>query len=491
MHLADQSLLISSPIDIIIGADSYGEIIKKGFEKFTSNQLVAQETIFGWVITGPVNCQACTTRTSTSLVSKSTTQQLLDLMKNFWLQEEIPNQSNAELSAEERECELRFQQTFERDPSGRYVMRLPFKTSVESLGDSKSKAIRAAYQMKARLPKSPEVNQQYQEFLKEYEELNHMKRAPRTPETVSAFHLPHHAAIKEASITAKLRVIFNASAKSSTGVSLNDILHQGQKLQNNCGDVLLWFRRHQWVFGTDITKMFREINVHPANWSYQRIMWFDETEQLTPYQLTTVTCGTTCAPWLALRTIQQLLIDEGNNYPKAVPALREGRYVDDIHGDSDDEGDLLEIIQQPIELCKSGGFPLQKWCSNAPHLLQIINLASASITSSALFDEMSTKVLGIIWSPSTDSFKYKLKPFTNESITKNVILSEIAQIYDPLGFVTPIIIKAKILIQELWSGKINWGDQLKSEQIIHFSFQRKSRRHQQSIYPTMAPFINA
>jgi len=57
----------------------------------------------------------------------------------------------------------------------------------------------------------------------------------------------------------------------------------------------------------------------------QRILWIDQNQKISTYQLSTVTYGLACAPFLALRTLAQLVEDEGTKYPLAIPSLTKGR----------------------------------------------------------------------------------------------------------------------------------------------------------------------
>ncbi|XP_044010171.1 uncharacterized protein LOC122853816 [Aphidius gifuensis] len=90
--------------------------------------------------------------------------------------------------------------------------------------------------------------------------------------------------------------------------------------------------------------MFRQIKVHGDDWDLQRILWFNEHNQEQHYHLNTVTYGTRAAPFLAVRTLLQLVEDEGQRYPQAVPSLLKGRYVDDIFGGGDTPEQLKESL---------------------------------------------------------------------------------------------------------------------------------------------------
>jgi hypothetical protein len=92
-------------------------------------------------------------------------------------------------------------------------------------------------------------------------------------------YLPHRGVIKETSDTTKLRVVFDGSALSTTGVSLNDTLHTGPKLQDDLFEILLKFRSHQYVITGDIEKI------------YQLILWRNSNGEVETYQLNIVTFG--------------------------------------------------------------------------------------------------------------------------------------------------------------------------------------------------------
>lgn len=202
-------------------------------------------------------------------------------------------------------------------------------------------------------------------------------------------------------------------------------------------------------FSSDIEKMYRQIKIHYEDWAFQRILWMNQQGRVIPYQLTTVTYGLACVPFLALRTLEQLILDEGTNFPLAIPVLRKGRYVD-IFGGSDSIHEAQEIVKQLNQLCMESGFPLQKWISNHPAVIQSIPPEKRVDYSSIQIEENTLiQTLGLCWKPSTDTFHFIINLPTATSITKRTILSTIAKLFDPLGLISLVIIKAKIRIQEL------------------------------------------
>ncbi|XP_051155785.1 uncharacterized protein LOC127278229 [Leptopilina boulardi] len=436
LQLADPHYFHSSRIDIIIGADHYGQLLEPGLIHGVDSSLTAQKTFFGWVILGPVKATSTKPSHSYHLSVNQQLNDLSDLLSKFWEQEEVPFKVKDSLTPQEQ----------------------------DQLGDSLVTAQRCLRSTLKRISKNQVYGDLYHAFLTEYEKDTHMIRASLSDQSSPVYYLPHHGVLREQSTSTKLRVVFNGSSSSSSGYSLNDILHTGAKLQRDISDVLLWTRKFRYIFSTDITKMFRQVKVHHLDWNLQRILWIDDNNQEVPYQLTTVSYGTKSAPFLAVRVILQLIQDEGDKYPLAVPVLINGRYVDDIYGGADQLKDLIPIAQQTKDLLNRGGFPLAKWQSNHPDLVNTISPGQTS-SQTHLFENNITKILGLSWCTQSDCFKFifQLPSQSSEPITKRIILSEVAQVFDPLGFLSPFIIRAKMLLQELWLAKLGWDDSIPDE----------------------------
>lgn len=155
-------------------------------------------------------------------------------MERFWQQEEVCVESK--LSEEELQCEKIFAETVERNTDGRYIVQIPFKKDADVLGNSYNSAYKQFMALERRLYANPELRSKYTEFMREYISLNHMTVATTKPAHESqAYYIPHHPV----HIDEKFRTVFNASAKSSTGVSLNDTQLIGPTLQDNLVDMIL------------------------------------------------------------------------------------------------------------------------------------------------------------------------------------------------------------------------------------------------------------
>ncbi|XP_043488059.1 uncharacterized protein LOC122514990 [Polistes fuscatus] len=370
LNLADPEFLTPRAEDVIIGADFYGQLIRPNIIRHSSRDPIAQLSIFGWLVIGPTRAPVTLARKIHHGISQPTNSCLQNLLTKFWIQEEVPTATNVQLTPEELECEHHFKTTNARDLTGRYIVRIPLNSSPKLLGDSQHTAHACLQRTLTRFRRDHQYQQRYTQFMREYEESGHMTKLDdnstvRRPH----YYLPHHGVLKPDSSTTKLRVVFNGSSTTSTGYSLNDLMHAGPNLMLNLFDLLIWIRRRKYLFATNITKMYRQIKIHSDDWDLQRILWVDEQLKKSHFQLTTVTYGTKSAPFLAVRTLLQLVADEGSSYPLAVEPITHGRYVDDIFGGADSVGELIQTAHQLIRLCHAGGFPLAKWHSTSSQLL--------------------------------------------------------------------------------------------------------------------------
>nr|XP_033204841.1 uncharacterized protein LOC117165607 [Bombus vancouverensis nearcticus] len=204
----------------------------------------------------------------------------------------------------------------------------------------------------------------YRAVIQEYVELGHMTKITTDNCTDDGYFLPHHGVIKESSQTTRLRVVFDGSAPTTTGVSLNDVLHTGPKLQDDLFFILLRFRSHQYVITGDVEKMYRQFLVRPEDRKFQQILWRNSDGEVDSYQLNTVTFGLSAAPDLAIRCLKQLADDGGHRYPRAATVLQRDFYVDDVLTGVDRKVEARSLRTELTELLKLAGLNIRKWASN-------------------------------------------------------------------------------------------------------------------------------
>lgn len=472
LELADPKFYEPSAIDMLLGASIFYEILSIGQIKLGTGQPILHRTKLGWIVSGDI-IEPISSRQVSCFLSK--TQELHNKLEDFWCIEELPQPV---YTSEQKECELHFSTTTIKDESGRFCVSLPFKQNVDKLGESRDQATERLYSLERRLGKNSNLKQEYHEFMREYLLLGHMTEIPLDQITQSPhYYLPHHCVEKQSSSTTRVRVVFDASSKTTTGLSLNDVLKTGPVVQNDLFSILARFRTHNIVLTADISKMYRQININQSQHDMQRIVWrFDPNEAIRHFHLRTVTYGTSSASFLATRCLLQIAIDNSQLYPDESEIIKTDFYVDDLLTGAEDQESLVKIKSNIEKLLSQSGFQLRKFMSSDSHILSHINEAR-NISHYVIQSEQSTKTLGILWNSKTDSFIFTSVEHQPATITKRTILSSISQVFDPLGLLQPIIVGGKLILQKLWLTKADWDEQIPSplkESFLLFLTQLKN-----------------
>lgn len=458
LTLADPGFNRPGPIDLLLGAGPTFSLFSVGQRNFSQNNgdFYAQKTRLGWVIGGGLN------QSFGKKSPKPTSCFMSDLkidMDKFWTIEELPHENSQTL--EEVEAEKHFIQNFKQDPSGRFIVALPFKHDFKELGSSRDQALKRLNSLAKKFQSNTEFAKQYKAVIQEYIDLGHM-RLVDSLSPGEGYYLPHHAVMKNSSNTTKLRVVFDASAKTTSGVSLNDCLMVGPKIQDDLFNLLIRFRVHRYVIQGDIEKMYRQFLMRPEDCKYQKVLFFaDESyEKVNEYELQTVTFGFAPAMFLAIRCIIQLAKINGDEFPIASKCLLRDLYVDNLLTGAETMEEAQEIIRQTNKIMEFACLNMRQWASNNPELLRGIDVANLD-KDFVLDPDHAIKTLGMFWKSSSDSLIYSVKPFAKKgSITKRDVFSAIAKIFDPIGLLGPILMSNKLFAQKLCIRKLEWDESL-------------------------------
>ncbi|XP_063901935.1 uncharacterized protein LOC135121564 [Zophobas morio] len=457
--LADPMFYDPGPIDILIGAGLFWELLCPN-ENSPAGELKLQATQLGFIVGGSLNVPHSGNLNTSSGLSITLTSVLEKQVEKFWELEQCRTVCTR-LTDEELKSENHYKLTTNRAADGRFIVKLPFVNNPPILDSNRKNALRQFYNLERKLVKKPDLKADYSKFMREYKLLNHMEEVPPNEiENQRVTYLPHHAVFKESTST-KLRVVFNASSKTESGLSLNDNLLAGPTIQDDLFAILTRFRTFKYVLSGDITKMYRMILMHPEHTDYQRIFWRDNIQdELKTFRLTTLTYGTKPASFIAIRCLHELALQFKSQYPEAAKIIQRDFYVDDLLTGHNSVEELIVIRDQIIEILKHGGFSLRKWASNHSELIPD-TLSHEQNLNIRLDKGEYTKPLGLLWNPYHDILNYSVRDFeynVSNQITKREILSKTAQIFDPLGLIAPVIVTAKIVIQRLWMLKIGWDE---------------------------------
>lgn len=455
IQLADPDYYRPAKIDLLLGSDVFWDVICSEQIKLGKNMPILQNSIFGWLIAGPVMCSA----SNNNRIACNFSQDIHQQLRRFWELEEVP--AKPVLSPEDEACEQHFLEHTQRLEDGRFCVRLPLKTEPDKLGDSYNLARKRFESLERRFQRQPEVKKQYVSFIQEYQDLGHASEIERPDKAV---FLPHHPVLKEQSESTKCRVVFDASAKTTSGLSLNDIMMVGPTVQDDIFSILARFREHNYILTGDIEKMYRQILIHPSQRHLQIILWRENMHEPMKYlQLNTVTYGTSSAPFLSTRCLIQLALECQDPVIKQV--MLHDFYVDDLNTGHSDESSLKYIYEQVTERLNSAGFNLRKIKSNSMELLNFIsNETNSGKEQEKLKLSTATNILGIEWDPNIDCILMSVSKCPNsndiENFTKRTILSISSSIFDPLGLLSVCTITCKIILQSLWTQDVGWDDKI-------------------------------
>lgn len=466
LQLADSSFANPAPVDVLLGASIFPHLLMPG--KVHSNVHgipPAIQTVLGYILMG--SAPALLPCKSTSACCATVQPSLDHLLKRFWELEEVsapPTHSQDDL-----ECETHFRTTTTRDASGRYTVAFPFRDDVYKLGDSFSTAQRRFLCLEKKLESSSFLRAAYDDIIREYVEKGYVTEIGPIENNISAktasYFVPHHCVQRLDKTSTKVRMVLDASCKTSTGLSLNDVLHSGPNLQGDLNNILLNFRLFKIAISADCRQMFLQLAMVEKDRKYQRFLFrFRPEDKLSVFELTRVAFGMKSSVFHAIRVVHQLIADEGHKFPAAAAIAAVSTYMDDVcysimaaDSSQKDESVAIDSCTELIKLFKCGQFDLVKWTSNSDTVLRAIPASHRASSDLEIDKDVPHKILGTHWDRSDDVFKFKVAE-PDAGCTKRIILSVVARLWDNLGLVAPVILYAKLLIQELWLLKCDWDE---------------------------------
>ncbi|KAK6171952.1 hypothetical protein SNE40_018370 [Patella caerulea] len=324
-------------------------------------------------------------------------------------------------------------------------------------------ALRRLLSTEKRLLRDPNVANLYSDVIRHYLDSGYIRQVSREEDNTDAWFLPHFAVVRPIKATTKVRIVFNAAAKQD-GISLNDTIYQGPKLQNELFDVLLRFRRHPVALVCDIAEMYLRIETAPGDRTYHRFLWrfMDQNKEPSQYEFNRIVFGVNSSPFLAQYVTHKNAEKLADAYPMAAETILKSTYMDDSMDSVPDSNNGIRLYSELSKVWEAAGMHARKWLSNSKEVLQEIPMEDRS--ESVDLDEgylPSIKTLGILWIRDEDTFSFKSCPPPDDfEITKRNFLSKIATLFDPTGFLAPFVIRAKIMLQETWTAGLDWDDQL-------------------------------
>lgn len=442
-------------IDMLLGLDWYWHIVL-GHCKHITDSLVAQKTMFGWMISGRLENHGF------AHTHSDVSHQLLciDTKQNFWDLELIGIKSPEIKESSSNQAILnKFNENIVyRNPPGRYEVSLPWKdeSCKDKLMNNFNLAKARLNRLSTKLEKDSALQKKYHETILTMKNMSIVEEIPELELESEVgrptYYMPHRPVIKETSLTTKVRPVFDASAKGYNGVSLNDCMEAGPNLIPDLPGVLMRFCRWQIAISADIHKAFLMVGVKKEDQDVHRFLW-DDDGIVRVMKFTRVPFGNASSMFLLIATIRYHLSQCTDSY--TVCELKENMYVDNLLTGCDSIKNACELTREAKDIMDRAGMKLTQWGSNCDKIGQFVN---CEFGDKCIGDE-SLKVLGMKWVASEDMLVYDcaLSYPHNTILTKKVMLGFISKFFDPLGFAMPFIITGRILFQSLWKLNLDWN----------------------------------
>jgi hypothetical protein len=449
----------SLEIDILIGNDQYYNFVSTTGAITAGEGLVFVPSRLGYLTAGTMaihkgddgapESTLCMLRPEAYPESQSEC-----TLERFWQIEDIGAKDQMKADITDEEALRQFQDTVQFE-NKRYQVALPWKSKDPDLANNYGLAYGRLKSTLNRLKQDEKLMKEYSDIIKKQEEKGIIEKAPDEP-TGLTYYLPHHPVITPTKKTTKVRIVYDASSKARKGLSsLNDCLLRGPVILDDLCGLLLRFRLHKVALTSDIEKAFLQVRLQKQERDVARFLWVKNPRKpptgsnLTVYRFTSVFFGAISSPFLLGATIDtHLRQSEGPIAEK----IRKNIYVDNVITGEETETDTIVHYQEAKRLFLGANMNLREFHTNSATVREAIAPEDRG-------NSTEPKVLGIKWIIANDSLKCSgLKSDQVARTTKREIASQTAQVYDPCGWFSPVVVKAKLLIQELWKLDVTWDD---------------------------------
>ncbi|XP_053398030.1 uncharacterized protein LOC128556553 [Mercenaria mercenaria] len=380
---------------------------------------------------------------------------------------------------------------------GHYEIGLPWRADDVTLPNNLAMAHSRLNQLKRKLSQNKILHGMYTKTVTDYLNKGYAKEVEdKNSESKRIWFLPHHPVINVIK-PGKVRVVFDCAAKYKD-TSLNSQLLQGPDMTNSLIGVLIRFRQEKIAIAADIEAMFHQVRVCEADCDALRFLWWPDGDMSKPpktYCMQVHLFGATSSPSCAAYALKRTASDNAKRFPpEVVDTVNRNFYVDDCLKSVASEEKAAMLAADLQKLMQMGGFRLTKWISNRRQVLDTIPESERAPTVVSLDPDdilPCERALDVNWNVNDDKITFKIK-IADKPLTRRGILSIVSAIYDPLGLVAPLTLRAKIIVQDLCRKRLGWDDVIPQKE--HRDWQRWlsnlprlericiKRRYQQSNY---------
>ena len=459
-------------VQILTGMDNPDAHIQTEVRRGGEDEPLAVLTYLGWALMGvglTAEQENGEVQAAVNFI-KSQDQALHEQIQKFWDTESfgVRHHQQDPSSADDRNAMKKLEENT-KHIDGHYQVPMLWKSNDVRFPDNRQMAKRRLDSLEKRFDREPDFKKLYVQTMNNYIEKGFARKMTSVEAkntSAKTWYLPHFGVINP-NKPGKVRIVFDAAA-SYKETSLNDNLVTGPDLLNNLLGVLQRFRLYEVTISADIEAMFHMVHVPPEDAEALLFFWKEDPDAPGPYQTYQMLVhifGAADSPACASYALRRTGLDRIGDYPDEITsAMCRDFYMDDLHKSLDAVPQTIVFAKEVIELAAKGGFRLHKCTSNRQEVLDSIQESERALKEIdfELPEAPVQRTLGLKWNVREDVFFYACFP-KNCIMTKRGVVSLASSIFDPIGFLTPFTMRAKLIIQFLWKSGLDWDEPLPEE----------------------------
>ncbi|XP_058803555.1 uncharacterized protein LOC131671274 [Phymastichus coffea] len=285
-----------------------------------------------------------------------------------------------------------------------------------------------------------------------------------------------HFGVQNVNKPGKVRLVFDAAEKTD-GISMNDLLDTGPDLLESLLGVLLRYRQHPFAVKADIQDMYLRVKVIEKDRASQLFLYRGDDRQREPdvYAMTCLIFGSKSSPCSALYVKNCNAERYAETKPVAARSIIKNSYMDDylVSGGSIEE--MQKLVRDVKQINSEANFVLHGWASNDERIVKFVNKdEKLGRETKASLCNVEERVLGLYWDCENDklSFNVGINKIDDNVLlgnlkpTKREFCSIIMSVYDPLGLLSPFLLCAKAIMQDIWRSGVGWDARIREKEFI-------------------------
>ncbi|EFO96617.1 hypothetical protein CRE_01389 [Caenorhabditis remanei] len=359
---------------------------------------------------------------------------------------------------------VEFNKTVKFNKDGQLEVALPYNGNQVRLADNYAVAFKRLVSLLVTLKRGKDLLEKYAKIIIDQEIAGYIEKV--TPEMLKVkgpkYNIPHRCVIKEDSMTTKLRIVLDASSHAAGELSLNECLYAGTNMITPIFGILVRVRFPPIIVVADIEKAFHQVRLQPEFRNVTMFLWLKDVtapataDNIQVYRFTRIPFGVASSPFQLAAYITYNLDNNPHDLNKQI---KENIYVDNCLFCVNDASEISAIIKDSKEIFQKMGMNLREYIVNHPETMQSLSPADRA-------QQSTIKLLGYTWNSIEDTLSVKIAQLNIDHPTKRDVASKMAETFDPLGLVSPILVPFKRLMQRIWNEDTNWKDPIPKE-LLH------------------------